>query len=561
MNDSKIKVAGYVRVSTGVQAVDGESLENQKNQIKDYCHFKKWELTEIYEDAGISGSKAERRPGFLRMILDAENKKFNVVLFTKFSRFARNARDYYNYQFKLEKCNVTLSSIKENIDPTTHNGRLMAGIFALLADWEREMIKEQMAENKIVKWREKRMFNGSPPYGYIWDKNEAIFKENKEESIILNRIFKMYVENNISMKDITLKLNAEGSRSRRSKWSSSTISGIFKNKCYLDCKLVNNTKVYIDGIRTNELKDESEWIVYDLPLIIEKSLCEKVERRREFNIKKQKRTTWQENFWLRDSLKCMSCNGKLRAKKGSERNDETFPRYYICHWGTCSDKDLKIDNRERCIKTHLNADNLEEYVWDTLTFSLTGNPILDNGTDEEVLRKESEKRFSEIFGENLEGRISDIDNKINGLSNELDKKIRLKNNLIRMLEDDDLILESLNVNLKDSLREIAYIKEQILASQNEILELERLQNRKKEYIDNCDSLFDLWNDLQELSPQDKKRLVESVIPGGVSVLPAKNMLGPSTVVFNIEWNDSIFELLQGEGKLPSLGTNGSDYSP
>jgi len=248
------RVAGYVRVSTNNQATDGESLETQRNQIKEFCDFKKWELTEIYEDAGISGSKADHRPDFMRMIADAEQKKFDIVLFTKLSRFARNARDYYNFQHKLNICNVTLASIKENIDPTTHNGRLMAGIFALLADWEREMIQEQMSENKIIKWREKRMFNGTPPYGYYWDKKESIFKENIEESRLLNLIFTWYTELGVSMRDIVFKLNAEGYKSRRANWSNGTISGILKNPCYETCKLNTNTNIYIDGIRTKKQK-------------------------------------------------------------------------------------------------------------------------------------------------------------------------------------------------------------------------------------------------------------------------------------------------------------------
>ena len=177
-------------------------------------------------------------------------------------------------------------------------------------------------------------------------KKNAIFKENHEESRLINLIFTWYTELGISMRDIVFKLNAEGYKSRRSNWSNGTISGILKNPCYLSCKLNTNTNVYVDGIRTKNIKDESEWIIYDLPQILNKSLCEKVANRREFNIKKQKRTTWQEEFWLRDSMLCMKCGGRLHAKKGVPRKDGSFPRYYACHWGTCSEKDLKIDNKD-----------------------------------------------------------------------------------------------------------------------------------------------------------------------------------------------------------------------
>ena len=182
----KKRTAGYVRVSTGIQASEGESLDTQKEQIQQYCKLHDRELVNIYEDAGISGGKAEKRPAFMKMIRDAKNGNFNYVIFSKLSRFARNARDYHYYQKELEGYNVSLVSIKENIDPTTYNGRLMAGIFALLAEWERDMIREQMTENKMAKWRDKRMFTGQPPYGYYWDKKACVFKDNEDESIILN---------------------------------------------------------------------------------------------------------------------------------------------------------------------------------------------------------------------------------------------------------------------------------------------------------------------------------------------------------------------------------------
>jgi site-specific DNA recombinase len=63
----KKKAVGYIRVSTAAQAEKGESLDTQKRQIEDYCQQKGWTLIQIYEDAGVSGSKAEGRPGFIEM--------------------------------------------------------------------------------------------------------------------------------------------------------------------------------------------------------------------------------------------------------------------------------------------------------------------------------------------------------------------------------------------------------------------------------------------------------------------------------------------------------------
>jgi site-specific DNA recombinase len=162
-----IKVCGYSRVSTNLQVTEGESLDTQKQQITDFAKQKNWILTKIYTDEGQSGSKIEHRVQFQQMVQDAKQGVFSVIIFTKLSRFARNAREYMNLSFELDKYNVQLASIKENIDPLTRTGKMISGILSLFAEWEYETIKEQMFENKIARWKDNRSFIGKVPFGYI----------------------------------------------------------------------------------------------------------------------------------------------------------------------------------------------------------------------------------------------------------------------------------------------------------------------------------------------------------------------------------------------------------
>ena len=136
----------------------------------------------------------------------------------------------------------------------------------------------------------------------------------------------------------------------------------------------------------------------------------KVTEKRQFNIRKQKRTTWQQDSWLRDSLWCMQCGGKVYSKKGPTKKNGTFLKYYVCYWGNCTDQELKIHNREKCIKTHLKAIDLEQYVWDYLTFYLTGNHADDE--KEQKLQKQAELKFSTLSEENFDDRLSVVEKKI-----------------------------------------------------------------------------------------------------------------------------------------------------
>ena len=493
----------------------------------------------------------------MEMNHDAQDKNFDIVLFTKLSRFARNARDYYNYQHDFENHGVVLVSIKENIDPTSHNGRLMAGIFALLADWEREMIREQMTENKMVKWREKRMFAGHPPYGYYWDKKKCTFKENKEESEILILMLNWYVKLGLSMKDVVIKLINEGYRGRRGQWYDGTVSSILKNPCYSTCKLNTNTRVYVDSKRTDQLKDESEWIVFDLPRIVPKSLWNKVTEKRQFNIRKQKRTTWQQDSWLRDSLRCMQCGGRVYPRKGQTKKNGTYLKYYACYWGSCTIQELTIHNREKCIKTHLKANDLEQYVWDYLTFYLTGNHADDE--KEQELQKKAEVKFAILSEGNFDDRISMIEKKIVRLKALLQGKELANKRILDSLEDDDVSMVSLKTRLYENEQNLILLREQILDGENDRLELEELKKDKQSYLENKDILFSIWSDLQDFKPQDRKKMLESLVPDGIEVLPVKNGLGPDTVDMTIIWNFDIFQYFKETKLLPSLGSNGPEH--
>ena len=55
-----MKAVGYIRVSTQGQAEEGVSLDAQKAKIEAWCMANDYELTAIYEDAGISGTRADR---------------------------------------------------------------------------------------------------------------------------------------------------------------------------------------------------------------------------------------------------------------------------------------------------------------------------------------------------------------------------------------------------------------------------------------------------------------------------------------------------------------------
>jgi len=74
---SKMKAAIYTRVSTPDQAVNGESLDMQKERLIEYVKNHGWELYKAYEDGGFSGKNVNRL-AFQKMMKDAEAKKLGL---------------------------------------------------------------------------------------------------------------------------------------------------------------------------------------------------------------------------------------------------------------------------------------------------------------------------------------------------------------------------------------------------------------------------------------------------------------------------------------------------
>lgn len=90
-----MRVALYTRVSTEEQAREGTSLEVQREFLEKFSADNNFEIYKVYEDDGYSGYSTER-PALKKLLGDAKDKKFEMVLVYKIDRFSRNLRDLLN---------------------------------------------------------------------------------------------------------------------------------------------------------------------------------------------------------------------------------------------------------------------------------------------------------------------------------------------------------------------------------------------------------------------------------------------------------------------------------
>lgn len=128
----------YLRVSTLEQTTDNQELE-----LVEYCKRNNIQISKIYKDAGVSGSKTSR-PELNNMLTDMRLGKFDAIIVWKFDRLGRSTKHLTDIISELDKKNIRLIAISQNIDTSTVMGKFFFTIISAIAELELEMIRERV---------------------------------------------------------------------------------------------------------------------------------------------------------------------------------------------------------------------------------------------------------------------------------------------------------------------------------------------------------------------------------------------------------------------------------
>jgi DNA invertase Pin-like site-specific DNA recombinase len=219
-----MKAAGYVRVSTQGQAEEGVSLDAQKAKIEAWCMANDYELTAIYEDAGISGIKSDREG--LQQALDSTGKGDALVVYS-LSRLTRSTKDMLHLSESLESQGIDLVSLTEKIDTTTAAGKMVFRMLAVLNEFERDQIAERT--KAALSYKKAKGEKYAPvPFGYR--EVEGRLVEVKREANIVAEILELR-EQGSTLAGIADLLNTRGIEGKRGgKWYASTVSYLIKRQ-------------------------------------------------------------------------------------------------------------------------------------------------------------------------------------------------------------------------------------------------------------------------------------------------------------------------------------------
>ena len=134
-----MKIAIYGRVST---VGHGQDTGMQSQDLQEFCKVRGFQLIDSYLDEGVSGAK-DFRPELNRLMTDARKRRFDAVLVWKLDRFGRSLKHLVNALAEFQALGIAFISYKESLDMTTPAGRLMFGVIAAMAEFERDLIRER----------------------------------------------------------------------------------------------------------------------------------------------------------------------------------------------------------------------------------------------------------------------------------------------------------------------------------------------------------------------------------------------------------------------------------
>lgn len=135
-----IRAALYARIST---LNHGQDPEVQLRELRDYCQRRGFTITQECVDRGISGSR-ERRPALDNLLSLCRKRLVDAVVVYRYDRFARSLRQLVNALEEFRALGIEFISLHEGVDTSTPNGRLVFGIFASIAEFERELIRDRV---------------------------------------------------------------------------------------------------------------------------------------------------------------------------------------------------------------------------------------------------------------------------------------------------------------------------------------------------------------------------------------------------------------------------------
>lgn len=450
----------YARYSSDNQRE--ESIDAQLRICRRHCEERGYKIVREYVDEAFTATN-DRRPSYQQMIADSKSGQFQVVVFHKVNRNARNEYDYYFNKMKLIRAGVSVEYAGQAFDSQTPEGQLMENqLVGMAAYFSRNLskeVKKGQHENAL-----KCVHNGgTPPLGYDVGKDMR-YVINEAEARAVRLIFDMYT-NDYKYNDIIAELNRQGYRTKIGReFRNNSIHDILVNPKYAGYYVYGRHRGPRNQPRNSHKASDDAYIVKGgMPAIVEEEVWNKAAAR--LSGKRRYRASYSAKtvFLLAGLIRCRNCGHNMTGTAYRQKLKSGVKEYAYYRCQHCGSKQvharplesLVVDTIRRVI---LNPKRVEA-ITDSINNQLQKNTLTYSAELNDLQRtiKTLEGNNDRLMGLLETGEINDIViarvksnsikissarqrlNELREYSQELlsPKRVRAVINAWKELEDDD----------------------------------------------------------------------------------------------------------------------------
>jgi len=497
--DIKLTVTFYARVSSD----SDEQINSLGNQIKYYTDFIKknpnWTFVSGYIDEGLSGATANKRESFQRMIEDAKQGSFDLIITKEITRFARNTLDSILYTRELLEHGVGVFFQNDNINTFDEDSELRLTIMSGIAQDELRKLSSRVKFGHQQAIKNGVVLGNSRIFGYRKDKGRLVIDEEEAEMVRL--LFDLYSSGNYSMKQIENIFWEKGYRNHNgNKIAHTTMSGMIANPKYKGYYVGNKVKVVDLFSKKQEFLPPDKWVMYKdetgnvVPAIVSEevwNLANEVLKRRSEDVKNRQGVCNHANIFT-GKLFCTHCGLPYYRRESKDKQGNVNSKW------VCSGK-IK-NGSDSCPSFAIFENELKPLI----------SKLFSEKDDEETCREAFEE-YLQIFqglcrNQDYTQDLEEIERKIEVI--EKKKQKLLSYNALDQLSDSDFL--KMNNQLTEELN--ALIEKRDTLSSEKMSE-EDIQRKVKELR----ARFDEITDFTKMSPISKN-FVDNYI-NGIYVTP------------------------------------------
>ena len=461
-----LRVTYYARVSSD----SDEQLNSLSNQVAYYEDLIRknlpWTFIPGYIDEGLSGISTKKRENFNRMVDDAAEDKFDLVITKEISRFARNTLDSIQYTRELLNHGVGVFFQNDNINTLDEDSELRLSIMSSIAQDELRKLSSRVKFGHQQAIKKNVVLGNSLIFGYRKDNKRLVIDE--DEAPMVRELFELYATDHYSMKQIEQIFWDKGYRNHNgNKIAHTTMSNMISNPKYKGWYVGNKVKVVDMFTKKQKFLPPEEWVMFPdetgeiVPAIVSEELWDAanaVLQRRSEDVKNRQGICNHANL-LTGKLFCTSCGQPYYRRESRDKQGNVNSKW------VCSGK-IK-GGKESCASFPIYEEEIKPLLYEVFR---------DTKELSAAMMEEYQRMYGELTrGDNLAKRIKSVEAKI-------DLNLKKKNKLLELVSLDSIspknfkeMSEACDKEAEELEKELAELKDQHASSEEFRKQMEKIR--------------------------------------------------------------------------------------